>query len=133
MSHTHILILGAGPTGLAAGLAAAEAGLDFTIFEMADGPAANVRSWGHVRSFTPWSMNVSVRARTQLAEAGIPVPDGDHRPTGHELVRDLLRPIAELPELAPLIRYETRVLESARDGLLKNDEIGTAQRGETPF
>jgi uncharacterized protein with NAD-binding domain and iron-sulfur cluster len=38
MNRTHILILGAGPTGL-------EAGLDFTIFEMPDGPAGNVRSW----------------------------------------------------------------------------------------
>ena len=100
---------------------------------MADGPAGNVQSWGHVRTFTPWSMNVSVRARTRLARAGVAVPDGDHCPTGHELVRDLLRPIAELAELAPHIRYGERVLEIARDGLLKNDEIGTARRGETPF
>ena len=133
MSRTHILILGAGPTGLEAGLAAVEAGLDFTIFEMADGPAGNVRSWGHVRTFTPWSMNVSVRAGAQLAAAGIAVPDGDQCPMGHELVWDLLQPIAELAEVAPRIRYGTRVLEIGRDGLLKSDEIGTAQRGEAPF
>ena len=133
MNRTHVLIVGAGPTGLEAGLAAAEAGLDFTILEMTDGPAGNVRSWGHVRTFTPWSMNVSARAGEHLAAAGIRVPDGDQCPTGHELVWDLPRPIAELTELAPRIRYGTRVLEIGRDGLLKNDEIGTARRGETPF
>jgi hypothetical protein len=133
MNRTHVLILGAGPTGLEAGLAAVEAGLDFTILEIADGPAGNVRSWGHVRAFTPWSMNVSVLAREQLAAADIRVPDGDRCPTGHDLIRDLLRPIAELPELAPLIRYGMRALEIGRDGLLKNDEIGTPQRGEMPF
>ncbi len=133
MSHTHIAILGAGPMGLEAALAAAGAGLDFTVFEVADGPAGNVRSWGHVRLFTPWSINVSTRARARLAAAGVTVPDGDRCPTGHELVRDLLEPIAELLDVAPHVRYGTRVLEIGRDGLLKSDEIGTAQRGETPF
>ncbi len=133
MSRTHVAIVGAGPTGLEAALAAVEAGLDFTIFEMTAGPAGNVRSWGHVRTFTPWSMNVSMRAGAQLAAAGFAVPDGDQCPIGHELVRDLLLPIAELVDVAPRIRYGTRVLEIGRDGLLKNDEIGTDQRGDTPF
>ncbi|MEE2847225.1 MAG: NAD(P)-binding protein [Gemmatimonadota bacterium] len=62
MSRTRIAILGSGPTGLEASLAAAEAGLDFTVLEMASEPAGNVGSWGHVRLFTPWSMNASARA-----------------------------------------------------------------------
>ena len=78
-------------------------------------------------------MNVSVRAGEKLTAAGVEVSYGDHCPTGHELVRDLLRPIAELAELAPRIRYGVRVLEIGRDGLLKSDEIGTAKRGEMPF
>jgi cation diffusion facilitator CzcD-associated flavoprotein CzcO len=61
------------------------------------------------------------------------VPDNDDCPTGVELVRDLLQPIAGLADIAPRIRYGTRVLEIARDGLLKSDEIGTAQRSEPPF
>ena len=133
MSRTHIAILGAGPVGLEAALAAAGVGFDFTLFEVADGPAGSVRSWGHVRLFTPWSMNVSRRARARLAAAGVTVPDGDQCPTGHELVRDLLEPIAELVDVAAHVRYGTRVLEIGRDGLLKSDEIGTAQRGGTPF
>ena len=133
MSRTHIAILGAGPTGLEAALAAAEERLDFTILEATSGPGGNVRSWGHVRLFTPWSMNVSTRAKAQLAAAGQLVPDNSDCPTGLELVRDLLEPIAGLADVGPRVRYGTRVIEIARDGLLKSDEIGTAQRGEPPF
>ncbi len=133
MSRTRIAILGSGPTGLEVSLAAADAGLDFTVLEMASGPAGNVGSWGHVSLFTPWSMNASARARARLAAAGQSVPDNDDCPTGVELVRDLLQPIAGLADIAPRIRYGTRVLEIARDGLLKSDEIGTAQRSEPPF
>src|SRR4051812_29267193 len=52
-----IAILGAGPIGLEAALAAAERGWEFTVYEMGDAVGANVRDWGHVRLFTPWEMN----------------------------------------------------------------------------
>ena len=133
MSHAHIAILGAGPTGLEAALRADEAGLDFTVFEMADGPAGNARSWGHVQLFTPWSMNVPRRARETLEAAAVTVPEGESCPTGRELVQELLEPIAQLPDIAPRLRFGTRVLEIGRDGLLKSDEIVTPARGEAPF
>jgi len=115
MSHAHIAILGAGPTGLEAALRAAEAGLDFMVFEMADGPAGNVRSWEHVQLFTPWSMNVSRRARETLEAAAVTVPEGESCPTGRELVQELLEPIAQLPDIAPRFRFGARVLEIGRD------------------
>ena len=48
-----IAIIGAGPIGLEAALAASERGLDFTVYEAAPTVSGNVRSWGHVRTFTP--------------------------------------------------------------------------------
>jgi NADPH-dependent 2,4-dienoyl-CoA reductase/sulfur reductase-like enzyme len=66
----HVAILGSGPTGLEAALAAAEAGLPFTLYEAAPEAAGNVRVWGHVRLFTPWEMNVSPRMRRNLEAAG---------------------------------------------------------------
>jgi len=65
MNRVRILILGAVPTGLEAGLAAVKAGLDFRILEMAHGPVGNRRSWGHVRAFTPWSI-ASLGSRATL-------------------------------------------------------------------
>ncbi|HRC88015.1 MAG TPA: NAD(P)-binding protein, partial [Thermoanaerobaculia bacterium] len=67
-----IAILGAGPTGLEAALAALEKGFEPTVYEAADAPAGHVGEWGHVRLFTPWEMNVSPRAASALARAGKP-------------------------------------------------------------
>ena len=133
MKRTQIVIVGAGPTGLEAALAASEAGLDFTVFEADTAPGGNVRAWGHVGLFTPWSMNASPRARARLSAGGMPAPDGDACPTGHELVDHVLGPLAALPDIAPNIHYGTRVLQIGRDGYLKSDEIGTGRRAERPF
>ena len=71
MSKPHIAILGAGPTGLEAALAAAEGGLAVhRSTRRRPTVAGNVRAWGHVRLFTPWEMNVSPRMRRHLEAAG---------------------------------------------------------------
>lgn len=133
----HIAILGSGPTGLEAALAAAESGFPFTVYEAAPEAAGNVRAWGHVRLFTPWELNVSPRMRKHLAEAGVEPPDGARSPndcpTGQELVEKLLAPLAGLPSIAPHLRLDTRVLAIGREGLLKHEEIATPERGRRPF
>jgi hypothetical protein len=123
-----IAILGAGPTGLEAALAAAEAGWPFTLYEAAPTVAGNVRAWGHVRLFTPWEMNVSPRMRRHLE-----APGGPECPTGNDLAERLFEPLAALPEIAPNLRLGTRVLGIGREGLLKHEEIATAERGRRPF
>ena len=131
--RSHIAILGAGPTGLEAALAAADGGFSFTLYEAADEVAGDVRRWGHVRLFSPWSLDVSPRMRRHLAAAGVEVPDGEECPTGAELVERALAPLAGLPEIAPHLRTGTRVLEIGREGLVKSDEIATGRRGEHRF
>ncbi|MEM8931263.1 MAG: NAD(P)-binding protein [Acidobacteriota bacterium] len=133
MSNPRIAILGAGPTGLEAALATAEHGHDFVLYEAADQVAGHVRDWGHVRLFTPWSMNASHRMRRTLAEAGRPLPPDDVCPTGHELAEHLLEPLAETPALRGHLRLGTRVLAIGRQGLLKHEEIGSTARAGRPF
>lgn len=128
-----LAILGAGPTGLEAALAAAERGWPFTVFEAGDRPAAYVRAWGHVRLFTPWDLNVSPRMARHLEAAGVPVPSGDECPTGDELCDRVLDPLAALPEVAANLRVGARVTSVGRRGLLKHEEIATAERGARPF
>ncbi|HWM90479.1 MAG TPA: FAD-dependent oxidoreductase [Thermoanaerobaculia bacterium] len=128
MSKPRIAILGAGPVGLEAALAASEGGYPFTVYEAAPTPGGNVRSWGHVRMFTPWDLNVSPRMRRRLD-----APSGSECPTGHELAERLLDPIATLPDVAPNLRLGTRVLSLGREGLLKHEEIANAERGRRPF
>lgn len=129
MSKPRIAILGAGPVGLEAALAAAEGGYPFTIYEAASTVGGNVRSWGHVRMFTPWDLNVSPRMRRHLGD----LPAGDECPTGDELAGKLLEPLAALPAVAPNLRLGSRVLAVGREGLLKHEEIASAERGRRPF
>ena len=131
---THFAILGAGPTGLEAALACAERGYPFTLYEGSEQVAGHVRSWGHVRLFTPWSMNASPRMRRALDAAGTPAPDGESDyPTGDELLSKLFEPLANLPEIQANLRCGSRVTAIGRRGLLKHDEIGTGGRAGRPF
>ncbi|MES1245941.1 MAG: NAD(P)-binding protein [Acidobacteriota bacterium] len=129
MSKPRIAILGAGPVGLEAALAAAEAGHPFTIYEAAPEVGGHVRAWGHVRLFTPWDLNVSPRMRRHLPDA----PSGSDCPTGAELAEKVLAPLAALPEIAPNLRLGTRALSVGRQGLLKHEEIANDARAQRPF
>ncbi|HEV2071141.1 MAG TPA: hypothetical protein VGR26_15235 [Acidimicrobiales bacterium] len=133
MVRPRLAIVGAGPIGLDAALAAAERGWPFSVYEAGASPAAGVRAWGHVRMFTPWSMNVSPRMRARLEANGLEVPSGDQCPTGHELAESLLDPVADLPEVRESLEVETRVAGIGRRGLLKHEEIATPARAERPF
>jgi len=125
-----IVVVGAGPVGLAAAAHLAERGLPFTVVEAGDGPAAAVRQWGHVRLFSPWRFNIDTAARRLLAEAGWVEPDLDVLPTGAQLVADYLQPLADLPTLKPHVRYHAKVVAVTRLGL---DRVRTAGRDRTPF
>lgn len=130
----HIAIIGAGPTGLDAALAADEHGFPFTVYEAAPRVAGHIREWGHVRLFTPWSMNASPRMRQHLEAAGQTAPEDESLcPTGAELVEHLLQPVAELPELRDHLRVGHKVERIGRQGLLKHEAIGTPDRVCQPF
>ncbi len=135
MSKTdpEVAVLGAGPIGIEAALALAERGLRFTVYEASDRVAAHVRSWGHVRLFSPWSLDVSPRMRRWLEKGGVEVPEGDECPTGDELAARVFEPLAAMEPLASSLALGTRVLAVGREGLLKHEEIGTGARAGQPF
>lgn len=122
-------MIGAGPIGLEAALAATQAGYACTVYEAGE-VGGHVRAWGHVRLFTPWSMNVSPRIHAAL---GGRAPQGAGLPTGTELADELLEPVAALHELDGVIQRRVRVVAVAREGLLKHEAIGDPARRECPF
>ena len=125
-----VVVVGAGPVGLAAAAHLRERGIAFTVLEADDGPAAAVRQWGHVRLFSPWRFNIDAAAARLLADAGWIRPDDDKLPTGAQLAADYLQPLADLPELKPHVRYCARVVAITRLGL---DRVRTVGRETAPF
>lgn len=125
-----VIVIGAGPIGLAAAARLHACDLDFLVLEA--GPAAGhaVRQWGHVRLFSPWRYLVDDRARVLLEADGWVVPDPDGHPTGAELVHGLLEPLAAVPAIASKIRFGHRVSAVTRLGY---DRMKTAGRSSVPF
>lgn len=125
-----IVVIGAGPVGLAAAAHLVERELPFVVLEA--GPAAgdHVSAWGHVRVFSPWRYNVDPAAERLLEASGWTAPDPDGLPTGAEIVDRYLAPLASLPSIAPHVRYGARVSAVRRGGL---DKLRTPGRAEAPF
>jgi len=125
-----VVVIGAGPVGLAAAAHLHERGLPFLILEAGDSVAASVRQWGHVRLFSPWRYDVDPAARRLLEAAGWSAPDPDTLPTGADLAEEYLQPLAKLPAIAPRLRLGARVTAIGRLGI---DRVRTAGRDQTPF
>ncbi|TFV54426.1 flavoprotein [Mycobacterium sp. PS03-16] len=126
-----VVIIGAGPIGLAAAANLVERGVDFTILEAGDRVASSIRLWGHTRLFSPWRHLIDPASRRLLEAAGWAAPADESRaPTGGELVDDYLMPLADLEPIRARIRLGSRVVAVTRDGM---DRTRTAGREHTPF
>ncbi|MEU5992154.1 FAD-dependent oxidoreductase [Spirillospora sp. NPDC047418] len=123
-----VVVIGAGPVGLAAAAHLAERGLDFLVLEAGGTVGAAISAWGHVRLFSPWRYDTDAAARRLLEPTGWTAPPADVLPTGAELVRDYLVPLARTPELAGRVRTSARVLAVTRDGLDTTRTIGRDDR-----
>jgi glycine/D-amino acid oxidase-like deaminating enzyme len=125
-----VVIIGAGPVGLAAAAQLVERGLRTTVLEA--GPAAGtaVTAWGHTRLFSPWRLLVDEAAGRLLAASGLASPTADGIPDGREFVARYLLPLAATPELAAHIRFGTTVTAVTRRGM---DRTRSNGRATTPF
>ncbi|PFG18835.1 NAD(P)-binding domain-containing protein [Serinibacter salmoneus] len=123
-----VVVIGAGPVGLAAGAHLRERGLEVVILEAGQAAGAAVTDWGHVRLFSPWRYNIDAAARRLLDGTGWVEPDLEENPTGAELVRDYVAPLAATAELAPRIRYGHRVIAVTREGADRTRSLGRERR-----
>ena len=122
-----VVVIGAGPQGLAAAAHLLERGLNPLVLEAGDGPGAAVAEWGHVRLFSPWTELTDAAARRLLEPTGWQLPEKGY-PTGAQWIDSYLTPLAEA--LGERIQYGARVVGVGRKG---RDLSVDAGRAEQPF
>ena len=117
-----IAVLGAGPIGLEAALAAKAAGFEVVVYE-AGVPGEYVGRWGHVRMFTPFGLNSSDLGKQaiKLDKPKVELPGENELLTGKEYREQYLVPVAESSTLAGVIKAKHSVVTIGRVGWKKTD------------
>jgi thioredoxin reductase len=130
MPGKRIAIIGAGPIGLEAAMYARLRGFEVVVLEKGT-VATNVRSWGHVRLFSPFGINSSEWGRGALSVLDLPANDA--LLTGAEFFERYLQPLSQHSGLQGCLKKNTRVVTIGKRHLWKGDAIGSRSRLESPF
>ncbi|MDN6411842.1 MAG: FAD-binding oxidoreductase, partial [Yaniella sp.] len=117
-----VIILGAGPVGLAAAAHLIERGITPLVLEAGPSVGASIAQWGHTKLFSPWRYNIDDAARRLLERAAWTAPDPDVLPTGNELIQQYLEPLAAA--LGDTVRTGMRVTAVSREGIDKTRSYG---------
>lgn len=125
-----VVVVGAGPVGLAAAAHLLERGLTPLVLEAGRSVGSGMLRWAHVRMFSPWEYTIDRAARALLEQHGWQAPDAAAFPTGGDVVEHYLRPLAAVPVLAAHLRLGARVTAVARQ---RRDLMKNAGRDESPF
>jgi thioredoxin reductase len=125
-----VAVIGGGPVGLAAAAQLVTRRIPVRLYEAGDAVAAHVRSWGHVRLFSPWRYNTEEASTELLRAHGWQEPPGDVLPTGHDLYAAYLQPLAQTPALRNVIETRARVHTISRRGI---DKVVGHGRAHVPF
>ncbi|ORU99468.1 NAD(P)-binding domain-containing protein [Mycolicibacterium canariasense] len=127
MSALPVVVIGAGPQGLAAAAHLLERGLQPLVVEAGGGAGAAIEQWAHVRTFSPWTELIDSAAARLLESTGWVAPDTGY-PTGREWIDAYLVPLARA--LGQRLRVRTRVVAVSRRG---RDRLVSDGRAEQPF
>jgi 2-polyprenyl-6-methoxyphenol hydroxylase-like FAD-dependent oxidoreductase len=123
-----VVVIGAGPIGLAAAAQLIEQGLEPLVLEAGPTAASAVREWAHVRLFSPWAEVVDPAAEKLLAPTGWVRPDGAAYPSGGDWATLYLQPLSDA--LGDKVRTGTTVTGVSRTG---RDRVVDADREAQPF
>ncbi|MFJ4407200.1 NAD(P)-binding domain-containing protein [Streptomyces sp. NPDC088910] len=122
------VVIGAGPTGLAAAAHLTARGQAVLVLETGPRAAHAVRGWAHVRLFSTWAELTDPAAEELLAPTGWTRPDPAAYPTGGDWAERYLQPLADV--LGDAVRYGATVTGVSRVG---RDRIVDADRERQPF
>ncbi|WP_221349175.1 NAD(P)-binding domain-containing protein [Streptomyces beigongshangae] len=123
-----VVVIGAGPTGLAAAAHLIDQGIEPLVLEAGPRAGASVREWSHVRLFSTWGEVVDPAAEKLLAPTGWTRPDPATYPSGGDWAELYLQPLADV--LGDRVRTGATVTGVSRAG---RDRTVDADREQQPF
>ena len=80
MDELPVVVIGAGPSGLAAAAHLIDRGLVPLVVEAGPSAGTSVREWRHMRLFSRWAELIDTQAEKLLAPTGWQAPDPDTLP-----------------------------------------------------
>jgi thioredoxin reductase len=127
-----VVIIGAGPVGLAGAAQSLSRGLETIVLEAGESAGAAVQEWGHIRLFSPWSELIDPVAGALLEGSGWEMPAAAAYPTGADWVAGYLQPVAQALEKTDEVevRYGHRVVGVTRFG---RDRLVDSGREDEPL
>jgi len=123
-----VVVIGAGPSGLAAAAHLVERGIEPLVLEAGAAAGAAVREWSHVRLFSTWGEVVDPAAEKLLAPTGWTHPDPATYPSGGDWTDQYLQPLADV--LGDRVHLGATVTGVSKAG---RDRIVDADRETQPF
>ncbi|QLH25322.1 NAD(P)-binding domain-containing protein [Streptomyces sp. Rer75] len=123
-----VVVIGAGPTGLAAAAHLIDRGITPLVLEAGQAAGAAVREWAHVRLFSPWGEVTDPAAEKLLAPTGWTRPEETAYPSGGDWAEQYLKPLADV--LGDTVRFGATVTGVSRAG---RGRIVDADRDAQPF
>ncbi|MGW9567024.1 NAD(P)-binding domain-containing protein [Prescottella equi] len=128
MNDLPVVVIGAGPIGLAAAAELRERQLTPLVFERGPRAGTAIAEWNHIRLFSRWAEVIDPAARRLLDQTGWNAPDDEAYLTGQEWVRDYLAPLGAA--LGDAVQYDTEVVGVARRG---RDRVVDSGRDTEPL
>jgi thioredoxin reductase len=110
-----VIIVGAGPIGLAAAVHLLKQNISTIIFEHSENVGGNINQWGHVQLFTPWNYNLDELCAIELKKTGWKYPDFNSYPTGHEFLSKYLVPLSKIDLIHRYIKLRSTVTSITKD------------------
>ena len=128
-SQFPIIIIGAGPIGLAMAAHLAHHQQDFLVFEAGETVGTSLQQWSHIKMFSSWALNVDTIATELLKKNNWQEPNMSDFPTGQDMIDAYLKPLSEIPSIQNKIRYSHKVVQVSRFNQSKYQN----RQSETPF
>lgn len=126
-----VVVIGAGPVGIAAAAQLMERGLKPIVIEKGESVGAAMLEWGHVKLFTPWKYIVDAAVERLLSQTDWQSPEKESMPTGRDIVVQYLIPAATSTALESAIVYDATVTAVAKTNLSKSSSNDRDATGYT--